>query len=94
MASQGFRFIHASDFRLELPVDGLMSLPDRYGDAILDAPRLAAERVFDAALREKVDFVVLSGDLISPRETGPWGMLFLIEQFKRPGWTCRSRSCL
>ncbi len=83
MASQGFRFIHASDFRLELPVDGLMSLPDRFGDAILDAPRLAAERVFDAALREKVDFVVLSGDLLSPRETGPWGMLFLIEQFKR-----------
>lgn len=83
MASQGFRFLHASDFRLEQPVDGLMSLPDRYGDAILDAPRLAAERVFDAALREKVDFVVLSGDLLSPRETGPWGMLFLIEQFAR-----------
>ena len=83
MASQGFRFIHASDFRLELPVDGLTSLPDRFGDAILDAPRLAAERVFDAALREKVDFVVLSGDLLSPRETGPRGMLFLIEQFNR-----------
>ncbi|MGI6400790.1 MAG: metallophosphoesterase family protein [Thermoguttaceae bacterium] len=83
MASQGFRFIHASDFRLELPVDGLTSLPDRFGDAILDAPRLAAERVFDAALREKVDFVVLVGNLFSPRETGPWGALFLIEQFKR-----------
>lgn len=83
MASQGFKFIHASDFRLELPVDGLLSAPERFSDLILDAPRLAAERVFDAALREKADFVVLTGDLFSPRETGPWGLVFLIEQFER-----------
>ena len=83
MTSQGFRFLHASDFRLELPVDGLMELPDRFGDAVLDAPRAAVERFFDVALKEKVDFVVLSGDLLSPRDTGPWGMLFLIEQFSR-----------
>ena len=83
MSSQGFRFLHASDFRLELPVDGLLELPDRYGAAVLDAPRRAVERFFDAALKEKVDFVVLSGDLLSPRDTGPWGMLFLIDQFKR-----------
>ncbi|MDO5310006.1 MAG: hypothetical protein Q4G03_11025 [Planctomycetia bacterium] len=49
----------------------------------MDAPRRAVERLFDAALKEKVDFVVLSGDLLSPRQTGPWGMLFLIEQFAR-----------
>ena len=83
MTSQGFRFLHASDFRLELPVDGLLELPDRYGSAVLDAPRLAVQRLFDAALKEKVDFVVLSGDLLSPRDTGPWGMLFLIDQFTR-----------
>lgn len=83
MTSQGFRFLHASDFRLELPVDGLLELPDRYGNAVLDAPRLAAERFFGAALKEKVDFVVLSGDLLSPRDAGPWGVLFLIEQFTR-----------
>ena len=83
MTSQGFRFIHASDFRLEAPVDGLMESPDRLGDAILDAPRVAAERVFTAALKEKVDFVVLTGDLLSPRDTGPRGLLFLIEQFAR-----------
>ena len=81
--SQGFRFIHASDFRLELPVDGLLELPDRFGDVILDAPRRAVERLFDAALKEKVDFVVLSGDLVSPRDTGAWGLVFLLEQFAR-----------
>ena len=83
MTSQGFRFIHASDFRLETPVDGLAELPDGYGEAILDAPRAAVKRLFDAALNEKVDFVVLSGDLLSPRDAGPWGLLFLIEQFER-----------
>lgn len=83
MTPQGFRFIHASDFRLEEPVDGLASLPERYGEAILDAPRRSAERVFDAALKEKVDFVVLSGNLLSARDTGPQGVLFLLEQFER-----------
>ena len=83
MTSQGFRFLHASDFRLELPVDGLLELPDRCGSAVLDAPRAAVERLFDAAIKEKVDFVVLSGDLLSPRDAGPWGVLFLIEQFER-----------
>lgn len=83
MTSQAFRFIHASDFRLELPVDGLSECPERLESAILDAPRVAVERLVATALKEKVDFVVLSGDLLSPRETGPWGLLFLIEQFER-----------
>ncbi len=83
MSSQGFRFIHASDFRLESPIDGLMELPERFGDAILDAPRLAVKRLFDAAIKEKADFVLLSGDLLSPRDVGAWGLCFLIEQFER-----------
>ncbi|MBQ9372376.1 MAG: hypothetical protein IJU03_09310 [Thermoguttaceae bacterium] len=83
MTSQGFRFLHASDFRLDAPVDGLIESPDRLGDALLEAPRVAAERVFSAALKEKVDFVVLTGDLLSPRDTGPRGLLFLIDQFAR-----------
>ncbi len=83
MTSHSFRFLHASDFHLESPVDGLSECPERLEDAILDAPRAAVERLFAVAAKEKVDFVVLSGDLLSPRETGPWGLLFLIEQFEK-----------
>ncbi len=50
---------------------------------VVDAPYRAAERVFDAALHEKVDFVVLSGDLVDPAMAGPRGLVFLGEQFQR-----------
>ena len=50
---------------------------------MIDAPYRAAERVFDAAIKERVDFVVLAGDLFDPLASGPRGLVFLDEQFQR-----------
>ena len=83
MTNQPFRFLHAADLHLESPINGLSDAPEHLRQRVLDAPRRAAERVFDAALTEKVDFVVLSGDLLSTQMTGPWGPLFLLEQFEK-----------
>lgn len=83
MTAQPFRFIHAADLHIELPVNGLSELPSHLEERILDAPRLAAERMFRFAIDEKVDFIVLSGDIIDPQITGPWGLLFLIDEFKK-----------
>jgi DNA repair exonuclease SbcCD nuclease subunit len=58
-------------------------VPDQLRTALIDAPYRAAERVFDAALREHVDFVVLAGDLVDPAMAGPRGLVFLGEQFRR-----------
>ena len=52
-------------------------------DVFLDAPFRAAERVFDAALREQVDFVLLAGDFCRPMAAGPRALVFLVEQFER-----------
>jgi predicted phosphodiesterase len=81
--SAPFRFLHASDFHLDRPPRGLVEVPDHLRSALVDAPYRAAERVFDAALHEKVDFVVLSGDLVDPAMAGPRGLVFLGEQFQR-----------
>lgn len=83
MTREPFRFLHAADLHLDRPVTGLTDCPEHLLDAALDAPRLAAERLFRTALTEKVDFVVLSGDLLSTAATGPWGPVFLIEQFEK-----------
>ncbi|MCL4191696.1 MAG: DNA repair exonuclease [Thermoguttaceae bacterium] len=83
MSHAPFRFIHAADFHLERPVAGVAELPDGLRQAFLDAGYSAAQRVFDAALAEEVDFVVLSGDLLEPQLTGPRGPLFLADQFAR-----------
>ena len=82
---QPFRFIHASDFHLDRPLRGLSEVPDHLRGALVDAPYRAAERVFDAAIRERVDFVALAGDIVDPLLAGPRGLVFLSEQFEKLG---------
>jgi len=83
MSGQSFRFLHASDFHLEEPLGGLAEVPPHLADLFLDAPFTAAERVFDAAVRERVEFLILSGDLLEPSLAGPRGISFLLNQFER-----------
>ena len=83
MASGPFRFIHAADFHLEVPLHGVTETPDHLRSLFIEAPYDAACRVFDAALGHGVDFVVLSGDLLDAVQAGPRGPIFLLEQFRR-----------
>ncbi|HEX3726482.1 MAG TPA: hypothetical protein VHV08_09580 [Pirellulales bacterium] len=83
--SQPFRFIHSSDWHLDRPVRGLAEVPDHLRTALVEAPYRAAERVFDACVHERVDFLVLAGDVLEPLAAGPRGLLFLIEHFEKLG---------
>jgi exonuclease SbcD len=78
-----FRFIHSGDFDLQQPLTGLAEMPDALRPMLVDAPYTAATRVFDVAVREEVDFVVLSGNLLDIDQAGPRAVSFLIEQFER-----------
>ncbi len=57
------RFLHASDLHIDSPLRGL----DRYDGApvarLRTATRAALERLIDKALAEKVDFLLLAGDI-------------------------------
>lgn len=59
----GMRFIHTADLHIDSPLRGL----SRYAGAPLErlrgATRRALERLVDLALDEKVDFVLIAGDL-------------------------------
>ncbi len=81
MPGESFRFIHAGDFHLEAPLGDLDTLPPHLRDAMATAPQRAAETVLQAGLADNIDFVVLSGDLISPPSAGPHGMSMLLDQF-------------
>jgi len=83
MPNRPFRFLHASDFRLDAVPRGLTEVPDHLRDTLLDAPFTAARRVFNTALAERVAFVVLAGNILRPDLTGPRGTYFLSEQFQR-----------
>lgn len=81
MPGESFRFIHASDFHLERPLGDLDELPKHLREAIAEAPWKAAEAVFEAAVIENVDFLLLCGDLLNPLTAGPRGMAMLVDQF-------------
>lgn len=78
-----FRFLHSGDFDLQQPLTGLADVPDAVHELLVDAPFTAATRVFDLAVREEVDFVVLSGNLLDIDTAGPRAVAFLVEQFER-----------
>jgi DNA repair protein SbcD/Mre11 len=83
MLGRPFRFLQASDFHLDQPPHGLAEVPDHLLELLADAPYRAATRVFDLALSEEVDFVLLDGGLVDPHRAGPRGLKFLGEQFAR-----------
>jgi exonuclease SbcD len=83
MPERSFRFLHTGDWHLELPAHGLAEAPEHLRSLLVELPYRAAEKVIDAALAERVDFVVLAGDLLDVALAGPHGPLFLNEQFSR-----------
>ncbi len=83
MSTHSVRFVHASDLHLEQTLGGLTSVPTWLRDDFIDAPFKAAENVFDVAVKEDVDFVVLSGDVLDIETAGPRAIDFLLSQFQR-----------
>jgi exonuclease SbcD len=83
MSFSPLRFIHASDFQLHQPLAGFAHAPDDMRQLLVDAPMAAARAVFDAAIVNSVDFVVLSGGLIDIQRAAPVSVRLLIDQFKR-----------
>lgn len=83
MPQRPFRFLHAADLRLDQPISGVSDAPDDLVDLLIDGPLKAAERVFDAAINQRVDFVVLAGNVIDAQLAAPRDWLFLTEQFER-----------
>lgn len=78
-----FRFLHAGSFRLDCPWEGLGDLPEALVELLIDAPHTAVQRVFDAALAEQVDYLVLTGDLIDLAHATPRSLALLLAQLER-----------
>lgn len=81
--TQPLRLVHASDLHLELPVHGLAEVPDHLRELLVEAPYHAAEQVFETALAEDADAVLLSGDVLDVDRAGPPAIVLLLDQFAR-----------
>lgn len=83
MGGEAVCFLHTADLHLEQPGVGTIEMPELLRDQLVELPYRAAERMVELALAHRVQFVVLSGDILDPSWTGPRGPVFLIEQFRR-----------
>ncbi|MCC6491627.1 MAG: DNA repair exonuclease [Pirellulales bacterium] len=83
MAQPPLRFVQAGDLHLERPLSGVAEVPDHLREAFLEAPYLAAEQVFETAITEGADAVLLTGDVVQLDRAGPRAIVFLSQQFKR-----------
>jgi DNA repair exonuclease SbcCD nuclease subunit len=83
MSIPPFKFLQAGDFHLDRPPAGVAEVPEHLRATLVEASYRAATRVFDVALSERVDFLLLTGDLLHPPSAGPRGWFFLVEQFER-----------
>jgi hypothetical protein len=81
--SEPLRLVHASDLHLELPIHGLADVPDHLRELLIEAPYQAAERVFEAALAENADALLLAGDVLNVDRAGPPAIVLLLDQFAR-----------
>jgi exonuclease SbcD len=74
------QFIHAADLHLDSPLRGLNKYEGLPAELIRNTSRAALSNLVDLALAEKVDFVLLSGDIFD----GDWrdvstGMFFVAQ---------------
>lgn len=78
-----FRFLHAADIHLDSPMRGLESDPEAPVRLLREASRAAFRNLIDAAIAERVAFLLIAGDLYD----GDWQDwrtgLFFIEQVTR-----------
>jgi exonuclease SbcD len=58
-----FRFVHAADLHLDSPLRGLSERVDGDVDALRTAARRALERLVDLCVAERVDFLLIAGDI-------------------------------
>ncbi len=77
MTKNHFRFLHAADPHIDSPLRGLSDYEGAPVDEIRGATRRAFAATVDLAIAEKVDFVLIAGDLFD----GPW------EDYSTALWT-------
>jgi DNA repair protein SbcD/Mre11 len=78
-----FRFVHAADIHLDSPLRSLALRNPGLAELIGNASRQVFVRIVDLCLDERVDALLLAGDLYDGDQTSMKTARFLIEQLRR-----------
>ncbi|MDD2206689.1 MAG: DNA repair exonuclease [Aminobacterium sp.] len=80
---QDFTFLHCADLHLDSPFRGIRSYSPVIAQKLSKAVFRSFERIIDLALQEKVDFVLLAGDLYDSADRSLSAQIALREQLVR-----------
>ncbi|HMO31238.1 DNA repair exonuclease [Enterovirga sp.] len=78
-----FRFVHAADIHLDSPLRSLALRDGALAELIGNATRRAFVRIVDLCLEERVDALLIAGDLYDGEQTSMKTARFLAEQLRR-----------
>lgn len=78
-----FRFIHAADIHLDSPLRSLALRNSELAELIGNATRQAFIRIVDLCIEQKVDALLLAGDLYDGDQTSMKTARFLYDQLKK-----------
>ena len=79
----GFRFIHTADLHLDSPLRSLALRDADLAELIADASRAALRTIVDLCLSERVDALLIAGDLYDGNQTSMKTARFLVAQLAR-----------
>lgn len=77
------KFLHAADLHLDTPFIGISDFSKDLQQQLKDSTYNAAITLFDTAIAQKVDFVLLAGDIFDDTESSLKAQTFLRSQFER-----------
>ncbi len=78
-----YRFVHAADIHLDLPLRSLALRDPRLAEFIGNASRQVLARIVELCLEEQVNALLLAGDLYDGEQTSMKTARFLSEQLRR-----------
>ncbi|WP_125567537.1 metallophosphoesterase family protein [Companilactobacillus insicii] len=77
------KFIHAADLHLDTPFVSISDFSEELQNKLKKSTYTAADRVFDTAIKEKVDFVILAGDTFDNTERTLSAQMYLKNWFEK-----------
>ena len=77
------KFLHAADLHLDTPFVGISDFSKDLQKQLQDSTYLAAETLFETAISEQVDFVILAGDVFDDTDSSLKAQMFLKDQFEK-----------
>jgi DNA repair exonuclease SbcCD nuclease subunit len=81
--SKMIKFLHCADLHLDSPFKGLAGLPEELFKRLFESTFLSFKRLIDIAIAEKVDFMIIAGDLFDSGQRSLKAQSFLKNCFQR-----------